>query len=357
MNTKNHYAVILASGTGVRLWPLSTIKKPKQFLDLLGIGKSFLQLTYDRLKKVVPEENIFILTTEDYKDLVKEQIVSISEDNLIIEPRVMKTAACNLLAAKIIHQFDENAKLIVAPSNHLILDSDNFIESIELAFETSNDENLILLGAAPIRPDSNLSYVQFIEDENDSIKKVKTFIDKPNEEFAKTFIENGDFLWNTGILIWSTKAIISAFEKHCMNMVEGINQYFENDNQSYETLKPIYTSLDVLSINHAILDKARNVYVIPTNMGWNDIGTWDSIAAFDVENQSKKSIYNKNVKKYNSTNTLVYSKQDKGIIIDGLDDYIVIDTNNGLLICPKQNIKEIKTYVSELKLSKGEKYC
>lgn len=356
MNTKNHYAVILASGTGIRLWPLSTIKKPKQFLDLLGIGKTFIQLTYDRLKKVVPEENIFILTTEDYKGLVSEQIPSISPENLIIEPRMMKTAACNLLAAKVIHQLNKEAKLIVAPSDHLILDSDNFIENINLAFDSSNDENLILLGAEPIRPDTNLSYVQFINDDS-SIKKVKTFIDKPSEEFAKTFIEHGDFLWNTGILVWSTKSIISAFEKHCLNMVESINQYFENSNQCYETLKPIYNSLDVLSINHAILDKAKNVYVVPTKMGWNDIGTWDAIDAFDVENKSKKSIYNKNVKKYNSKNTLVYSKQDKGIIIDGLDDYIVIDTNNGLLICPKQNIKEIKTYVSELKLSKGEKYC
>ena len=356
MNTKKYYAVILASGTGVRLWPLSTIKKPKQFLDLLGIGKTFIQLTYDRLKKVVPEENIFILTTEDYRELVKEQIPSISDSNLIIEPRMMKTAACNLLAAKIIHQLDNDAKLIIAPSNHLILDIDNFVENVQLAFNSLNDENLILLGAEPIRPDSNLSYVQFVENEC-LIKKVKTFIDKPSEEFAQMFIDHGDFLWNTGILLWSTKAIISAFEKHCINMVESINQYFNDENKCYQILKPIYNSLDVLSINHAILDKAKNVYVIPTKMGWNDIGTWDAIDAFDVENKSKKSIYNKNVKKYNSNNTLVYSKQDKGIIIDGLDDYIVIDTNNGLLICPKQNIKEIKTYVSDLKLSKGEKYC
>lgn len=356
MNTKKYYAVILASGTGVRLWPLSTIKKPKQFLDLLGIGKTFIQLTYDRLKKVVPEENIFILTTEDYRELVKEQIPSISDSNLIIEPRMMKTAACNLLAAKIIHQLDNDAKLIIAPSNHLILDIDNFVENVQLAFNSLNDENLILLGAEPIRPDSNLSYVQFVENEY-LIKKVKTFIDKPSEEFAQMFIDHGDFLWNTGILLWSTKAIISAFEKHCINMVESINQYFNDENKCYQILKPIYNSLDVLSINHAILDKAKNVYVIPTKMGWNDIGTWDAIDAFDVENKSKKSIYNKNVKKYNSNNTLVYSKQDKGIIIDGLDDYIVIDTNNGLLICPKQNIKEIKTYVSDLKLSKGEKYC
>lgn len=356
MNLKNHYAVILASGTGVRLWPVSTAKKPKQFLDLLGIGKTFIQLTYDRLKKVVPEENIFILTTKDFQDLVLEQLPSIREENLIIEPRIMKTAACNLYAAKIIYEKNKEAKILISPSNHLIYDSDNFVSSVEKGFKKADDNNLILLGAKPYRPDSNLSYVQFIED-NEEIKKVKTFVDKPDEEFAKTFIEVGDFLWNTGVLIWSAKAIINAFEQYAPIMNESLNQYFTLEDRTLETLKPIYTSLDVLSINEAILDKSQNVYVIPTDMGWNDFGTWDAIDSFDEKNKSKKSVFNRDVMKYNTTNTFVYNQKDKAIIVDGLNDYIVIDSKNGLLICPKKNIQEIKTYVSDLKLNKGEKFC
>lgn len=356
MNPQNYYAVILASGTGVRLWPVSTTKKPKQFLDILGIGKTFIQLTYDRLKKVVPEENIFVLTTEDHKELVLEQIPSITQNKLIIEPRIMKTAACNLLAAKIIHQINKEAKIIISPSNHLIFDSENFVKSVNIAFENANEDNLILLGAEPNRADTNLSYVQFLEN-GQEIKKVKTFVDKPDEEFAQTFIDHGDFLWNTGALIWSTVAILKAFEKYCPTMVESLDSYFNQTDQSYDLLKPIYNSLDVLSINQAILDKAQNVYVIPTNMGWNDFGTWDAIDSFNENNQSKKSIFNRNVIKYNTTNTFVYSANKKAIIVDGLDDYVVIDSSNGLLICPKKNIREVKTYVSDLKLNKGDKFC
>ncbi len=355
MNPKNNYAVILASGTGVRLWPISTTKKPKQFLDLLGIGKTFIQLTYDRLKKVVPTENIFILTTQDYVDLVKEQITEITDDNLIIEPRIMKTAACNLLAAKLIDQKNKDAKIIISPSTHLIYDAQDFVENVHAAFDFANDNNLVILGATPNRPDSNLSYVQFIASD-DKIKKIKTFVDKPNAEFAETFITSGDFLWNTGVLIYSAKSIISAFEKFAPSISEGLDLYFNQPNQNFETLKPIYNSLDVMSINNAILDKAQNVYVIPTNMGWNDFGTWDAIDYFYQSKPSKTNL-NRAIKRINTENTFIYTNQNKGIIVDGLKDYIVINSENGLLICPKENINEIKTYVSDLKLNKGEKYC
>jgi len=356
MNTSNHYAVILASGTGVRLWPMSTVKKPKQFLDLLGIGKTFIQITYNRLKKVVPEENIFIITTQDYAELVKKQIPTVTDQNIILEPRVMSTAACNLLAAKIIHSKNENAKLIVAPSDHLIYDADDFVNRIEVAFNYADDDHLISLGVEPTRPDTNLSYVQVYED-GLPIKKVKTFVDKPNQEFAESFISSGDFLWSTGILIWSTKAILEAFEKHQPNMVEIINTYFNQSNQTLETLKPIYTTLDVISINNAILEKANNVYVIPTQIGWNDMGTWKSINDHTPADENGNNIACKHFIGYNTENTFVHTTQDKAIIINGLKDFVVIDSSNGLIICPKDNVKEIKTYVSDLRLNKGEKYC
>jgi len=356
MNPNNHYAVILASGTGVRLWQMSTIKKPKQFLDLLGIGKTLIQTTYHRLKKVVPEQNILVITTKEYVPIVKEQIPGLLDENIIIEPRIMNTAACNLLAAKIIQQKNPEGKMIIAPSDHLIYDADDFTKNIELAFKYADEEHLILLGVEPTRPDTNLSYVQIIHDEQ-AVKKVKTFVDKPDEDFAQSFIESGDFLWNTGILVWSAKAIIEAFEKHKPMMVEIINRYFNQENQNLETLKPIYTTLDVISINHAILEKANNVYVIPTQIGWNDMGTWKAINDFTPGDEKGNNIRCKHFRGYNTEDTFVHTTQDKAIIIDGLKGYVVIDSNNGLIICPKENVKDIRTYVSDLKLNRGEKYC
>lgn len=352
----NHYAVILASGTGVRLWPMSTVKKPKQFLDLLGIGKTMIQITYNRLKKVIPEENIFVITTENYSSLVKEQIPTISDQNIILEPRVMNTSACNLLAAMHIHEINPNAKLIVAPSDHLIYDADDFVKNVEVAFEYADTDHLIALGVEPNRPDINLSYVQIIE-EGLPIKKVKTFVDKPDEDFANSFIESGDFLWNTGILIWSTKAILEAFETYKPGMVESLKTYFDQPERNVKLLKTIYGTLDVVSINKAILEKATNVYVIPTQIGWNDMGTWKSIHDHTPVDEYENTLQSKNFITYNTENTFIYSTQDKAIIVDGLIDYVVLDSDNGLIICPKSNVKEIRSYVSDVRLNKGEKYC
>ena len=356
MNQSNHYAVVLASGTGVRLWPMSTTKKPKQFLDLLGIGKTFVQLTFNRLKKVVPEENIIFITTNDYKALLKEQIPTLQEKNILIEPRIMNTAACNLLAAMHLNKINPEAKMIVAPSDHLIYDSDEFIKYIQIAFEYADTDHLILLGAQPVRPEINLSYVQVI-DNGESIKKIKTFIDKPDFEFAQSFIDSGDFLWNTGILIWSTKAILESFNKYQPTMVEILNKYFELEESNIDLLKPVYTTLDVISINEGILEKAKNVYVIPTNMGWNDMGTWKSIHDHTPNDEFGNHIRSKNFLGINTTNTFIHSTQDKAIVVNGLNDFVVLDSEKGLIICPKSEVKDIKTYVSDIRLNKGEKYC
>lgn len=364
MNNKDNYAVILASGTGVRLWPLSTIKKPKQFHDLLGIGKTFIQLTYNRLKKVVPQENIFIVTIQDYKEIVKEQLPDFEDKNFIIEPRVMNTAACNLLAAMTIQQFNPNAKLIISPSDHFIFDEDEFVEKVNLAFEDADNDRLITLGVAPTRPDVNYSYIQFIENTT-PIKKVKSYIDKPDLEFAESFITSGEFIWNTGILIWSVDSIVKAFQQHLPSMKETLKKYFDLDRslQNTETLKPIYTTLDVTSINKGILEQADNVYVIPTTFGWSDIGTWSAINekykyTGEDQDENHNTLLCKHFSGYNAKNNFIYSTQDKAIIIDGLDNYVVINSEKGLLICPRSNVQFIKTYVSDLKLQKnGEKYC
>ena len=364
MNNKDNYAVILASGTGVRLWPLSTLKKPKQFHDLLGIGQTFIQLTYNRLKKIVPQENIFILTISDYKELVLEQLPEFNESNFIIEPRAMNTAACNLLAAMTIQQINPNAKLIISPSDHFVLHEDEFIEKATIAFENADDDKLITLGVAPTRPDVNYSYIQFIEQPK-AIKKVKSYVDKPDLEFAESFILSGEFIWNTGILIWSVKSVITAFKAHLPVMFETLEKYFElpQEIQNIKTLKPIYTTLDVTSINKGILEKADNVYVIPTTFGWSDIGTWSAIYekykyTGEDQDENQNTLLCNHFSGYNATNNFIYSTEDKAIILDGLENYVVINSDKGLLICPRSNVQQIKSYVSDLKLQKkGEKYC
>ena len=329
MNNKDNYAVILASGTGVRLWPLSTIKKPKQFHDLLGIGKTFIQLTYNRLKKIVPQENIFIVTIQDYKEIVKEQLPDFEDENFIIEPRVMNTAAMT------IQQINPNAKLIISPSDHFIFDEDEFVEKVNLAFEDADNDRLITLGVAPTRPDINYSYIQFIENTT-PIKKVKSYIDKPDLEFAESFITSGEFIWNTGILIWSVDSIVKAFQQHLPSMKETLKKYFDLDRslQNTETLKPIYTTLDVTSINKGILEQADNVYVIPTTFGWSDIGTWSAINekykyTGEDQDENHNTLLCKHFSGYNAKNNFIYSTQDKAIIIDGLDSYVAINSEKG----------------------------
>ena len=364
MNDKDNYAVILASGTGVRLWPLSTMKKPKQFHDLLGIGKTFIQLTFDRLKKLVPTENIFVVTVSEYKDFVKEQLPEFNENNFIIEPRVMNTAACNLLAAMTIQQINPNGKLIISPSDHFILNEEEFVEKALIAFENAEDDKLITLGVAPTRPDVNYSYIQFIESTK-PIKQVKSYIDKPDIEFAESFVVSGEFIWNTGILIWSIQSILKSFQEHLPVMFETLKDYFDlpKEVQNSKTLKPIYTTLDVTSINKGILEQAENVFVIPTTFGWSDIGTWSAINEkykYTGEDQDKNenTLLCSHFSGYNAKNNFIYSTQDKAIVIEGLENYVVINSENGLLICPRNSEHSIKSYVSDLKLQKeGEKYC
>lgn len=364
MSNQNNYAVILASGTGARLWPLSTIKKPKQFHDLLGIGKTFLQLTYERLEKVVPKENIFIITLTEYKQIVFEQLPGFDDKNFIIEPRIMNTAACNLLATMTIQQFNPQAKLIICPSDHFILNEQEFVEKVELAFKNSEEDKLTLLGVAPTRPDVTYSYIQFIESTN-PVKKVKSYVDKPDFEFAESFITSGEFIWNTEILIWSVDSILKCYQEYLPTMYETLKSYFDLDPslQNIKTLKPIYTTLDVTTINKGILEKADNVYVIPSTFGWSDIGTWSIINekykyVGEGQDENDNTLLCKHFSGYNTKNNFIYSTQDKAIVVEGLENYVVINSENGLLICPRSNVQTIKTYVRDLKLQKnGENYC
>jgi len=359
---KNNYAIIMAGGIGSRFWPMSTTKYPKQFHDILGIGKSLLQLTFDRLNHLAPKENIYIVTNEIYEDQVLEQLDGISKEQVLLEPMMRNTAPCIAYAAFKIHQKNPNARLIVAPSDHLITNEIEFVKNIETAFETAEKEQtLITLGIKPSRPDTGYGYIQYLSDvtaENTDLKKVKLFTEKPNYEIAKQFIESGDFLWNSGIFIWTSKTILKSFKEYLPEM----HELFEGGNKFYNTIdeknyiNKIYPTCQKESIDYGIMEKANNVFVLPVSFGWSDLGTWGSLYTHVAKDDSKNATVNDNIMFYDSSNNMVNIDEGKLAVIQGLDDYIVVDKNNTLLICKKEEEQKIKQFVQDVRLEKGEEF-
>ena len=355
----NYFGVIMAGGIGSRFWPLSTSDYPKQFHDFLGTGKTFLQQTFERLSKIIPENQIFVVTLEEYTDLTFEQLPQIGKEQVIAEPAGMNTAPCNLYAAKLIYEKNPEANIVVAPSDHIILDENVFVQKLQFALnEAENNEILVTLGIQPTRPDTGYGYIQYFPDESSEIKKVKTFTEKPGIDLAEVFYKSGDFLWNAGIFIWKARTILNSFKEHLPEMFESFGEIelsTENE-QEKELLKSVYSTVQFISIDNGIMEKADNVYVIPSSFGWSDLGTWKSL----YDNLEKNGGHNvkrgKHVLAYNTTDSLIYTTQNKAVIVDGLDNYIVVDTENALLICPMEKDQTIKTFVSDLKLNKGEQF-
>ncbi len=356
---KNYFGVIMAGGVGSRFWPLSTTEYPKQFHDILGTGRTFLQNTFDRLKKLIPVDQIYVVTLEEYVDLTLQQLPELSENQLIAEPSGMNTAPCNLYAAKLIHELNPDANIVVAPSDHLILNEDIFIEKLKLALnETENKEELITLGIQPTRPDTGYGYIQFLENNESDIKKVKTFTEKPGIELAEVLYKSGDFLWNAGIFVWKAKTILKSFQKYLPEMFESFQRIQNplNSEKGKQEIKLIYSTVQMISIDNGILEKADNVYVIPSSFGWSDLGTWKSLYENSEKNGGNNVKNGKYTLTYNTKNSLIYTSQNKAIVVDGLENYIVVNTRRALLICPMDKDQMIKAFVSDLKLNKGEKF-
>lgn len=358
---KNYFGVIMAGGIGSRFWPLSTTEYPKQFHDILGTGRTFLQQTFDRLKKFIPLEQIYIVTLEEYVSLTLEQLPEISASQVIAEPSGMNTAPCNLYAAKLIHEINPEANIVVAPSDHVILDETVFIQKIELALNQAEKEDvLVTLGIQPTRPDTGYGYIQYLtEAKNKSeIKKVKTFTEKPGIELAEAFVKSGDFLWNAGIFIWKAKSILHSFQKYLPEMYESFDHIQTSllMEEGKKEVKEIYSTVQMISIDNGILEKADNVYVIPSSFGWSDLGTWKSLYENSEKLEDQNVKRGKHIISYNTNDSLIYTTQNKAIIVDGLENYIVVDTKKALLICPMDKDQAIKAFVSDLKLNKGEKF-
>ncbi len=353
----------MAGGVGSRFWPMSKTSYPKQFLDILGTGRTLLQQTFDRFEKICPIENILVITHESYRDLVIEQLPNIKKENILCEPARKNTAPCVAYACYKIATKNPNAMTVVAPSDHLILKEETFVKAIRSCFsKAKNEDCLITLGIKPTRPDTGYGYIQFIESnkkETDSrLKKVKTFTEKPDLEMAKFFMQSGDFLWNSGIFIWSVKSITAAFKKHMPDMdklfAEGKDIW--NTKKEADFVRQAYEVCKSISIDYAILEKADNVYVRSSIIGWSDLGTWGSLYSHIKHDKDENAIVGKNVMMYNSKNCIVNVSKDKLVVIEGLDDYIVVESDNTILICKKQDEQQIRNFVNDVKVTKGEKF-
>lgn len=349
----------MAGGIGSRFWPMSTQKFPKQFQDILGTGRTMIQQTYDRISKAVPTENIFVITNKEYVALTTQQLPEIPEENIVGEPMMKNTAACNIYMVNKIAAINPNANLIVLPADHLILKEETFIEKVNFAFETaSQNDYLITLGITPTRPDTGYGYIQFIDEKGAEINKVKTFTEKPILEIAKSFLESGDFLWNAGIFVWNVKSIHKAFQNFLPEMTEQFSSCEYNSEGEEHCIELIYPKVNKISIDNGILEKAKNVYVIPADLGWSDLGTWTSVFENAAKDEKKNAVNSKYVVNYNAEGNIVRLKnKNKAAVIDGLKDFIIVDTDKALLICPRDNDQLIKEYVQDLKnFRKGEKF-
>jgi mannose-1-phosphate guanylyltransferase len=358
---KNYYAIIMAGGIGSRFWPISRTSHPKQFIDILGTGKTLIQQTYDRFLKICPQENIYIVTNEIYSDLVKEQLKGIGNQQILTEPVMRNTAPCVAYGCFKIESLNPDAAIVVAPSDHLILDEPAFVATIEKSLETAtNNDCLITLGIKPSRPDTGYGYIQYTDKTiNSDFHKVKTFTEKPTLEIAKTFIQSGDFLWNAGIFVWSAKAIVNAFGKYLPDM----NDIFADARSVYNTddekahIHTAYQQCTNISIDYGIMEKASNVYVLPSEFGWSDLGTWASIYQLAEKDYVGNAVIpSDKVIMYDSSNCMVNVPEGKLVIIKGLHDFIVVESNNTLMISPRSEEQGVKQVVADVKQQFGTKY-
>ena len=357
---KNNYVAIMAGGIGSRFWPMSRTNYPKQFLDILNIGRTLIQSTYDRFAKFIPKENIYVVTFEDYADIVAEQLPELSKANILCEPSRKNTAPCIAYVSYKIHLLNANANLICAPSDHLITDDNAFIKICNEALKfTAHIKGLLTLGIKPTHPNTGYGYIQYEPlAVGENIYKVKTFTEKPTVEIAKAFIASGDFLWNAGIFVWQVKNIIKAFEKLLPEIHEVFDAELNNFNTDAEkeAIERIYPLCVNISIDYGIMEKADNVYIMPSSFGWSDLGTWASAFQNLEKDYFENAVVGDNVMIIDATNNLVHASNKKLVLLQGLNDYVVVDTKDVLLICKKDKEQEIKEYVAEVKRNKGDKF-
>lgn len=355
--SKNVHVVIMAGGSGTRFWPYSRDAKPKQFLDVIGTGRSLLQMTFDRFREITTADKIWIVTNKKYDTLVADQLPELSADQILLEPEKRNTAPCIAYAAYKILKKDPNALMIVTPSDHAIFKEKEFHKVINTALKgSSQEEHLITIGIRPNRPEIGYGYIQYISQPGSEIKKVKTFTEKPQLDLAKKFLESGDFLWNSGIFIWSIDAIIRAFESHDEEIASlfagGLNQYFTEGEDQF--IKQTYSQCKNISIDYAIMEKAENVYVVPGDFGWSDLGSWNSLHEIREKDKDDNVIEGSAIT-YKSKNNFIKGKKEKLILAHNMEGYLIADFDDVLLICKKEDSSIFKDFIADAKAKKGNK--
>lgn len=356
---KNYYAILMAGGVGSRFWPVSTEGFPKQFHDMLGTGDTLIQKTFHRLADLIPKENIFILTNERYNDLVLEQLPEVEQRQVVLEPAMRNTAPCILYASLKIQKENPDAVMIVAPSDHWIEDEKAFSKNVKQAFNfCSENDALMTLGIQPTFPNTGYGYIEYDKSSAEAIKSVNQFREKPNYETAKEFIAQGNFLWNAGIFMWSVKSVVEAFQ----NNQPKLYNLFENGIAVYNTdfeddfIRDNYPKAENISVDYAIMEKSNNVHVIAAEFDWNDLGTWGSLYDKLDKDESNNAVVNARTLAEDASGNMIRTQNDKIVVIDGLQDYIVVDKRDVLLIFPKSKEQDIKKTLQQVKDKFGEQY-
>lgn len=357
---KNYYAVLMAGGVGSRFWPISTSEYPKQFHDMLGTGDTLIQRTFKRLNSFVPTENILILTNERYNGLVQEQLPMVKEAQIVLEPAMRNTAPCILYAALKIQKENPDAVMIVAPSDHWIEDEDAFARDVVACFDKcEKEEVLCTLGIKPTFPNIGFGYIEFEKNDTSTLKKVRQFREKPDYKTAKEFLGQGNFLWNAGIFMWSVGAIIGSFEKYSPEQyklfIKGLDYYNTEEEKAFIDIH--YPMAGNISIDYAILEPATNIFVLPASFDWNDLGTWGSLYDKLDKDGNDNAIVNGKVLSINAKGNMIRTPQGKVVVVDGLNDYIIVDKEEVLLIYPKPKEQEIKEVLAKVKNKFGDHFA
>lgn len=345
----------MAGGVGSRFWPLSTAENPKQFLDVLGIGKSLLRLTFERLQKFIPAEHIYILTNTSYEALVLQQLPELTSRQVLCEPERKNTAPCIAYAAAKIQAIDPTATLLISPADHLIINEARFEEIIHTAWQTAQDDQLVTLGIEPIRPDTGYGYIEFEKTKQThkgSACQVLQFREKPNLATAEQFLRAGNFYWNAGIFVWKAAVILEALKQHQNAIYNIFNGQPSVYGSSQETafLKEAFAACPDISIDFAVMEKAQNVSMVLADFDWSDLGTWGSLTTHLHKDTQQNSIIGQNVFAFDSNNCLVNVPQEKTVLLDGLQDYIVVDTTDKLMVLKLSNEQKLKEYLKTMGL-------
>ncbi|HET6527281.1 MAG TPA: mannose-1-phosphate guanylyltransferase [Balneolaceae bacterium] len=350
------HAVIMAGGSGTRFWPRSTEAHPKQFLNIFG-ERTMLQSTVERIAKLIPPENVWVITNNRYVDLVQQQLPDVPARNIVGEAVAKNTAPCVALAAALIQHQDSDATMVVLPADHQVGEPDKFISILEAAAAKAEDsETLVTIGIKPDHPETGYGYIEFDKKSSEThagleVKKVKQFREKPDQKTAEGFIDSGNFLWNSGMFIWKTATILNQFEKYLpevQKQVEKLTPFIGSDDQK-AAVDTFYHACPSISVDYGIMERAESVFVVPGSFGWNDVGSWKAVYDLREKDNKGNAFQTKNAAIANSNNNLIYSKSGKMIALVGVDNLAVVETDNAILVCNLDDAQGVKDVVNQLR--------